>query len=117
MAKIALQAVREQRHFYDERYRTGYMQDFGHVFEATRHRQVSEIFKLLARAGVSPRRVIDYGCGEGRWFSLVHDAFPQAEISGCDISGRALELAGEQWPEAKLTLMEDERVPLPDGEL
>jgi SAM-dependent methyltransferase len=114
MARVALDAARDQRGFYDARYSSGYMQDFGHVFEATRFRQVAQTLAVLRRAGARPRSALDYGCGEGRWFALLRETFPEASTAGCDISGQALELASEEWPRAQLTLMEDERVPLPE---
>jgi SAM-dependent methyltransferase len=114
MAQVALEAAHDQRRYYDARYRSGYMQDFSHVFEATRRRQVAATVALLRRSGLEPHRALDYGCGEGRWFALLKQAFPNASIAGCDISKRALELAGAQWPQAHLTLMDDERAPLPE---
>jgi SAM-dependent methyltransferase len=114
MPDVATEAAEDQRQFYDARYGAGYMHDFGHVFEATRLRQVTETLQMLRRAGLSPGTALDYGCGEGKWFPLLRDVFPGSAVAGCDISPRALELAREQWPDAQLTLMEDERVQLPD---
>jgi SAM-dependent methyltransferase len=114
MAQLAFEAANDQRRYYDARYRSGYMQDFSHVFEATRFRQVAATLALLRRSGLDPHSALDYGCGEGRWFALLNEAFPSASVVGCDISERALELAGAQWPQAHLTLMGNERAPLPE---
>jgi SAM-dependent methyltransferase len=115
MPEIALDAVRDQREFYDARYDRGYMQDFRHVYEATRLRQVRAALRSLARSGFAPATALDYGCGEGRWFALLEETFPGVAITGCDISPRALELARAGSPSAQLALMEDERTDLAGG--
>ena len=90
------------------------MQDFGHVFEATRLRQVTATLEMLRQRGLSPQTLFDYGCGEGKWFAPVRSVFPNVSIGGSDISPRALQVANELWPIAELILMDDERVSLPD---
>lgn len=41
----------------------------------------------------TPRRILDMGCGSGQHTEGIADAFPEAEIWGCDISARQLEEA------------------------
>ncbi|MGI8622982.1 MAG: class I SAM-dependent methyltransferase [Solirubrobacteraceae bacterium] len=116
MPEIAIGAAEDQRGFYDARYAAGYMQDFGHVFEATRLRQVDAALGLLRAQGAVPARTLDYGCGEGRWFETLERTFPSTAITGCDISPRALELARAMFPRAvELSLMQDERTALSDA--
>jgi SAM-dependent methyltransferase len=106
------QAARDQQGFYDERYERGYMQDFSDLFEACR---VVTIRETLDRLGDPPRRVLDYGCGEGRYLDIIRERFPSAQLVGSDISQVALEHAGRRLPDVGWVLMEDERVPESDG--
>ena len=115
MPQVAPSARSAQKEFYDARYETGYMRDFVHVYEATRLRQVSAVLRRLARAGVRPESILDYGCGEGRWFDVLGETFPGAQLGGADISARGLDIAHRDHPDARLVLMDDERVPLEDG--
>ncbi|MCK2219091.1 nodulation S family protein [Actinomadura sp. ATCC 31491] len=46
------------------------------------------------------RRIIEVGCAEGVFTSTLAAAYPEAEIVGVDVSGRALERARERVPDA-----------------
>lgn len=116
MAQIEPLARSDQRAFYDARYDAGYMDHFLHVYEATRLAQVTNVLRGLARRGERPARILDYGCGEGRWFDVLGEVFPQAALSGADISPRGLEIAAELHPGTGLLLMDDEHVPASDAE-
>ena len=41
----------------------------------------------------NPRKILDMGCGSGQYTEGIAEAFPEAEIWGCDISPRQLEEA------------------------
>jgi len=112
VSPAADQAACDQQGFYDERYERGYMRDFSDLFEACR---VTTMRDTLDRFGVPPRRVLDYGCGAGRYLDLIRERFPDARLVGSDISHVALEHAGRRHPDAEWLLMEDERVPDSDG--
>lgn len=115
MPQIEPLARSDQRAFYDARYEAGYMDHFLHVYEATRLEQVSRVLRLLARRGERPARILDYGCGEGRWFEVLGEVFPQAALCGADVSARGLEIAAREHPGAELLLMDDERLGAPDA--
>src|SRR4051794_33722350 len=106
------QATTDQMGFYDARYTNGYMQDFSDPYEACR---VVTVVETLARLPGSPERVLDYGCGEGRYLDVIRRRFPAAHRVGCDVSGVALERARELRPGAEYVRIEDGRVPLPDA--
>lgn len=88
------------------------MQDFSDLFEACR---VVTVRETLDRCGDAPQQVLDYGCGEGRYLDVIRETFPAARLVGSDISYVALEHAGRRHPDARWVLMDDERVPEPDG--
>jgi SAM-dependent methyltransferase len=102
----------DQAGFYDARYERGYMQDFAELYEACRVVTVRETLGGLAD---EPSRILDYGCGEGRYLDILGERFPRAQLVGGDVSRVALEHARRQRPDARYVLMDDERVPEPDG--
>jgi SAM-dependent methyltransferase len=102
----------DQPGFYDARYEQGYMQDFLDPYEACR---VVTIDDTLRTVSGHPRRILDFGCGEGRYLSVLQRHFPEAQLVGCDVSKVALGHAQRNWPRAEFTLMTDGLVPAPDG--
>jgi SAM-dependent methyltransferase len=106
-----VQGTQEQE-LYDERYQHGYMQDFSDLYEACR---VVTVRETLARLPGEPRRVLDYGCGQGRYLDLLRERFPSASLVGSDISRVALDIARTRHPDAEYLPMDDERVPEDDG--
>ena len=112
---IPEQAIRDPKSFYDDRYRDGYMQGFEELYEACRLKTIDEVLRRVKDRGLEPRRILDYGCGEGRYISVLKKLFPRADVFGSDISDIALEIARGQNPGAKVQSMVDEGVDLPDG--
>jgi SAM-dependent methyltransferase len=106
------QARTDQRGFYDARYEQGYMQDFVDPYEACRVVTIDDTLRSLSN---EPRRILDFGCGEGRYLEVVHRHFPDAQLVGCDISKVALEHARRNRPSADYVLMDEGRLPAPDG--
>ncbi|MFC1951675.1 class I SAM-dependent methyltransferase [Chloroflexota bacterium] len=83
--------------FYDERYRSDYMGDF--VRGSYAFRRGERIRQLIAKLYLSPKiKILDYGCGQGRYIGVLEEAFPGAEINGCDISTVAIEKAKNRYP-------------------
>lgn len=114
-ATFADEAVADPKRFYDERYAQGYMQDFSDLYEACRLFTVRSVLEMLTRDGLTPRDVLDYGCGEGRYLTVWRQFFAEASLTGCDISDRALQIASQLSPDATLVPMADERVDLKDA--
>lgn len=52
--------------------------------------------RLEARAGRSPQRILDLGCGDGVTEVHLTEAFPQADISGIDVSAESVKVAAER---------------------
>ncbi|MDR2125128.1 MAG: class I SAM-dependent methyltransferase [Desulfovibrio sp.] len=54
-----------------------------------------------------PENILEFGCGVGRNLPFLQHYFPNSRISGCDVSGESLALAGKAAPEADLALTAD----------
>ncbi|MFC2093471.1 class I SAM-dependent methyltransferase [Bacteroidota bacterium] len=57
-----------------------------------------------------PSSILDYGCGIGRNVKYFHDFFTDAEVYGCDISEKSLEIAYNINPQAKFFEINDEEI-------
>jgi SAM-dependent methyltransferase len=112
VARVAEDARSDQKAFYDARFDAGYMEGFEGFFEACRVRSIRH---TLSRLDAQPSRCLDYGCGEGRYIDVLREHFPNAALTGSDISAKGLELGREKHPQAEFLLMPDETVPAPDG--
>jgi trans-aconitate 2-methyltransferase len=57
---------------------------------------------LIASVSLAdPRRIIDLGCGPGNSTALLHQRWPEAEITGLDNSREMLAAAARSYPEWK----------------
>ncbi len=63
-------------------------------------RKYREQISLVAQFG-TPRHVLEIGCSTGAHTKLIHDAFPDAEITAVDISSTAIARAAKNLNEAK----------------
>src|SRR4051794_19251595 len=55
--------------------------------------KIVEIARRLRGLGVAPRRVLDFGCGIGNSAPHLREAFPEAQITGVDVSEKSLAVA------------------------
>jgi SAM-dependent methyltransferase len=62
--------------------------------------KIVEIARRLRALGVAPKRVLDFGCGIGNSAPHLHEAFPDAQITGVDVSERSLSVARARFPGA-----------------
>jgi len=69
--------------YYDARYAGDYMTDWP---SAEQHR----VRQLLAEVPRGITEVLDYGCGQGAWLQVLKSQFPDARITGIDISEHAI---------------------------
>jgi SAM-dependent methyltransferase len=75
------------------------------------------IDRAHASIGREDPRLLDVGCGIGYFTSHVKRAFPQSQVSGCDISPTAIEKARARAPECAFSTADlRDRASLPAGE-
>jgi SAM-dependent methyltransferase len=60
--------------------------------------------------GNRPINILEYGCGIGMNLQYLVKYFPNANIHGCDISAKSIEVAGKNNTSADFFLIEDENV-------
>ncbi len=68
------------------------------------HQKMLEIIREMLNDKThdeNPPRILDAGCGEGFFAARMREAFPEAEIVGCDGAKEALEIAGEMNPDIR----------------
>lgn len=114
---VSLQALNDQKNFYDARFKEGYMTGFSDLYEACRLYTIKEVLNKIKKTEFTPKAILDYGCGEGRYVNVLSKFFPDALIFGGDISDVGLKIAKENNPDAKFINMFDERVDIKEGSI
>ncbi|KAH7156694.1 S-adenosyl-L-methionine-dependent methyltransferase [Dactylonectria macrodidyma] len=72
---------------------------------------------LLSRVPlVSPKRIVDLGCGPGNSTAVVAERYPDAKVSGIDSSADMIQKAKETLPEVSFDVV-DLTTYKPDGEV
>ena len=99
--------IEKLREFYDERY-TGEYLTIADDLEARR------IATVLGRVQQLVNRLLDYGCGNGRWISLLTGVFPEAQLCGNDPSEVAIAQASERHPDDDFRVMKNDAAPFED---
>lgn len=107
-------ALDDQKQFYDNRFQEGYLKNFAGVFEASRLYTIRKILCNVKNEGFNPTNILDYGCGEGRYISILKEFFPESLIYGSDISDVGLSIAKENHPFVQCISMSDEAVNFAD---
>jgi trans-aconitate methyltransferase len=78
--------------FYDERYKTGYMDEWP---PEKKHR-VAEVVRALDLP--SSGEALDFGCGNGIFTEVIRQALPGWRVYGMDFSSVAIQGAKAQYP-------------------
>jgi len=82
-------------------------------FARTR-REIWEETKFLFKDYLVPaERVLDLGCGNGRWFPLFQEK--KADYIGVDNSEKLIKIAKERYPQAKFQVADALNLPLPNN--
>jgi ubiquinone/menaquinone biosynthesis C-methylase UbiE len=61
-------------------------------------------------------RILELGCGAGRFLRAIHRHRPEFELVGADVSRNALAILSENSPEIETRLVESRSLPADDGE-
>ena len=56
--------------------------------------------EYLLSKHLSPKRILDFGCGNGKATEFLKQAFPKAELWGCDVSEKIIRAAKENYLDA-----------------
>ena len=62
--------------------------------------KIVEVGRRLRALRIAPARVLDFGCGIGSSAPHLREAFPDAEITGVDVSEKSLAVARARFPDA-----------------
>lgn len=101
---------------YDRRYGGNYMDADAYSNWVHEGLAVYRVRQTLQQIPGSRKRILDYGCGQGKWTSLLREVFSNAEIVGIDISGVAIEKAANKHSECRFLAFDGVRAPLADAE-
>lgn len=55
--------------------------------------RLAAVQKHFRQAGVEPRRIVDFGCGDGTNIGIIHELWPDSDVVGLDTSRESLEVA------------------------
>jgi SAM-dependent methyltransferase len=79
--------------------------------------KIAELARLYAARGYdAPKAILDFGCGIGASIPHLRTYFPNAKISGLDVSARSLDIARKRFPGvADFHLLEGDRTGVADG--
>lgn len=100
---------------YDDRYAGDYMD--ADAYSTWAHEGLADyrVRQTLEQVGNHPRRILDYGCGQGKWTPLLRDMFTDAEIVGIDISEVAIAKASLKFPQNQFLFFDGDRASLEDS--
>ncbi len=96
------------KQLYDQRYKRGYCGNHGQL-------DYKKALVALEEIPGPVNTVLDYGCGQGGWSELLREVFPNAQISGIDISANAIAKAKERFPENDYFCFDSKVAPFSDA--
>ena len=70
---------------------------------------------FLPRVLFPGAKVLDVGCASGGFFNILRSLEPLIEYTGVDIAAPAIELARQQYPEARFEVLEGTKLPFEDN--
>jgi len=100
---------------YDDRYAGDYMDADAYSTWAHEGLAGYRVRQTLAQIPNSPLRILDYGCGQGKWSLLLQEMYPEAEIVGIDISEVAIAKASQKFPQHQFLVFDGDRASLEDS--
>ena len=73
---------------------------------------LTEDLKFLAKKAKEGERILDLGCGDGRFFKLLKER--KIDYYGIDLSEKMIELAKKKFPQGKFFLFDGKKIPFPN---
>lgn len=101
---------------YDQRYAGDYMDTDAYSVWGHGDLRTQQVLDTLSAVQIQPQSILDYGCGVGAWLGLLSRAFPDARISGVDISKTAIEKARDKFPQHRLESFNGLTAPFEDAQ-
>jgi SAM-dependent methyltransferase len=101
--------LHEDAELYEARYAGTYMLEHAAL-------DVEWVRDMLAAVPATVRTVLDFGCGQARWAPVLGSVFPEAAITGIDISHNAVEKAEAQYPRGTFRWFDGTQAPFPEGQ-
>lgn len=75
---------------------------------------IEQLVEKLDELSLTPKNIVDLGCGTGLGLSALHRRFPEAKLTGIDIAEGMLVQAAKTCPKAELHKADIELLPLQD---
>jgi SAM-dependent methyltransferase len=97
MSDLPVTDQKDQRSFFDELITGSWESYHDPLWDETRRLEVAELF-----ARVSPRTVLDVGCGCGFHDILMAEQEGVDHVDGIDYSGRSVEVAQREYPHPRV---------------
>lgn len=77
--------------------------------------KVEYVASMLARAGQSPRAILDFGAGIGNSYAPLRRMFPGSRIVSLDVSEASLSVCRKLYPGAETCLYDGRTIPFDDA--
>ncbi|HEY5124819.1 MAG TPA: class I SAM-dependent methyltransferase [Ignavibacteria bacterium] len=95
---------------YAEDYDRVLAEDLSMFGEESRYFAEYKIKLVREKLSDKPLNILDFGCGIGRNLKYFNKFFPEANISGCDISAKSIEIAQKNNPDSAFFILNDENI-------
>jgi SAM-dependent methyltransferase len=105
-------ALRER---YDAQYAGDYMDADAYAIWVHEGLAAHRVRTTLQQVLGVPVQVLDYGCGQGKWITLLRSLYPEAKIHGIDVSAVAVDKAQRKHPDCEFAAFDGERAPFAEG--
>ncbi|AGY56723.1 class I SAM-dependent methyltransferase [Gloeobacter kilaueensis] len=103
------------KQFYEQLYTTDYMGEDGFACWSQNGVELERVRDVLCQVQGPIASVLDYGCGQGRWATVLAEQFPAAQVTGIDISQTAIARAQQRFAMHRFVAFDGERAPFADG--
>lgn len=107
--------TRAHQQAYDAKYAGDYMDADAYSTWVHGGLAAQRVRQTLQQVPVVPARILDYGCGQGKWVGLLRSLYPQADIRGIDVSAVAIDKARKKHPDCRFLPFDGGRAPFDDA--